>query len=513
MYLCQPFSERLNKLKKMKKILSIITFIIAISLLSATAIFVCAATDKPSYELADQTVERGGSFSVVISLKNNPGIISLRFNVGYDESLLRLNSIEDLGLLEGYTPPSPDIGSPYTLRWINSLWTDTSSPGSTASGELVRLNFTAISESDAVTEVTVSHIEANNSKGVIKSPFENDKAKIEIKNKYTVKFLSEDGSGVISEQKYFLGESVVLPEDPTRAPDGVNKYTFNGWSPEVVTTVEGDATYSATFTAELLETDSTLKSLSAQGVILDPEFDPSVTEYSAVVDFSVTTIDLAVETTGALASFTIEGTELSVGENTVKITVSAENGEITVYTVTVTRQEDPTYVEDNDSTLGEVIPSFGILSPSFSSDKTDYILYVSSSTESVSFTCTASSQKAREFSSDEPHIIENDRAVITLFCVAENGERTEYTVTVVMLPEYNGEIPEFVFGTGEDEGDGDPLGPPVTEGPATDDGQTEKIPETTVIIIIAAASFCALASVIGIIILLISNRKNKKNKT
>ena len=496
----------------MKKILSIITFIIAIALLSATAIFVCAATDKPSYELADQTVERGGSFSVVISLKNNPGIISLRFNVGYDESLLSLDSIEDLGLLEGYSPPSPDIGSPYTLRWVNSLWTDTSSLGSTASGELVRLNFTAISESDAVTEVTVSHIEANNSKGVIKSPFENDKATIEIKNKYTVKFLSEDGSEVISEQKYFLGESVVIPEEPTRAPDGVNKYTFNGWSPEVVTTVEGDATYSATFTAELLETDSTLKSLSAQGVVLEPEFDPIVTEYRAVVDFSVTNLDLAIETAGALASFNIEGTELSVGENTVKITVSAENGESTVYTVTVTRQEDPTYVEDNDSTLGEVIPSFGILSPSFSSDKTDYILYVSSSTESVSFTCTASSQKAREFSSDEPHIIENDRAVITLFCVAENGKRTEYRVTVVRLPEYNGEIPEFVFGTGDDEGGEGPLGPPANEGPA-DDGQTERIPETTVIIIIAAASFCALASVIGIIVLLISNRKNKKNKS
>ncbi len=504
------FFERLNR---MKKILGIITLVIIVLTVAAGTILVSADANVPAYEISNQTVERGSSFSIVVSLRNNPGIISLRFSVGYDETLLRLDSVEDLGLLEGYTLPAPNVGSPYTLRWSNSLWTDTSTPGSKANGELVKLNFTSISAKEATTEITISHLEANNSSGKVIS-FANSKANIEIKNKYEVKFLSEDGSEVILAQKYFLGESVVIPDDPIRETDRINKYTFSGWNPQVVTTVEGEATYTATFTAELLETDATLKSLSAQGLVLDPEFDPNVTEYSATVNFAVSALELALETTGTLATYTVEGNELTVGENAVKITVTAENGDINTYILTITREEDPNYVEHNDSTLKEMTPSCGILSPSFSKDRTDYILYVSSTTESVSFACSANSEKAREFSSDEAHLIENDRAVITLFCVAENGDRTEYTVTVVMLPEYNGEIPEFVFGTGEDEGAEDPLGPPATEGPDTDGkGQTGKLPETTVIIIIATASLCAIASVVGIIILLIGNRKNKKNKS
>ncbi len=61
---------------------------------------------------------------------------------------------------------------------------------------------------------------------------------------FTVTF-TVDGQ-VISTQQYFKGDTVVLPPDPTKAASENTVYTFTGWSP-TVTTVTGDATYSATF--------------------------------------------------------------------------------------------------------------------------------------------------------------------------------------------------------------------------------------------------------------------------
>ena len=64
---------------------------------------------------------------------------------------------------------------------------------------------------------------------------------------YTVKFVS-DGK-VISEKLYTYGETVVVPNQPTKINDDKYSYTFIGWSPNVSMTVTGDVTYEAQFEA------------------------------------------------------------------------------------------------------------------------------------------------------------------------------------------------------------------------------------------------------------------------
>ncbi len=497
----------------MKKIFGAGILVIALTLAVMTGLLSLAAGNSPAYEISDRTVEKGESFSVVVSLKNNPGIISLRFEVEYDETLLRLDSAEDLGLLEGYFPPAPATKSPYMLRWSVS-----NAENSTASGELVKLNFTAIADDSAEsaeTEIKISHVEANQSTGTASSKaitFANGKAKIKIENKHTVRFLSDDGETVIAEQKYFPGETLVLPEPPTKEREGTTKYIFTGWTPEVSETVSQDATYTATFTTGVVSTDATLSALSADGVIFTPEFDPNVTEYTAEVPFTVSVLNILCETTSEFATYTVEGAELEYGENTVTVTVIAENGDTKIYTLTVTREVDPDYIESTDSTLKELVPSSGVLSPSFSPRVTDYILYVENSIAEISFVCIANSDKASEVSLQEIHSFDTDTMTITLFCVAEEGNRTEYTVTVVRLPEYNGEIPSFVFGEGDETGD-DPIG--GDQGTGTDNASSAKKGKNvsvTVIVIVAIASVCAIASVVGIIFLVVSNKKNSKTK-
>lgn len=489
----------------MKKILIISILVLALSTV-LVALPVLANTEEPAYELSDTRVEKGESFSVVLSLKENPGIISLRFKIEYDESALHLDSVQDLMLLGGYSTPSPVTASSYVLRW--SVPT---AENSSASGELVKLNFTAVSQSETTTEIKIMHVEANTSTGD-KVTFADDTAVVEIKEKYSVKFVDEDGTTVLSENKYFMDEPITLPENPIKPTDAENKYIFTAWTPEITETVTQDTVYTAVYEAVPLSDDATLSSLSVNnGTSLSPEFDPNVKEYAVTVDHTVEFVEVLCETSSEFASVAVEEVELRVGSNTVNITVTAEKGNTETYVLSVTKQENPFKVEDNDSTLKELKPSSGVLSPAFDPNKTNYILYVENATTEVFFTCVANSETAKRVSTEDPFAVGDEVVTVDLFCVAETGDKTVYTVKIVKLPAYeDGKIPSFVFPSDDpedpaEEGSGDGTGninPPVKQ---------FKISTTTVIIIIALAALFAVAAIIGIVLLVISNKKSAKS--
>jgi hypothetical protein len=93
-----------------------------------------------------------------------------------------------------------------------------------------------------------------------------------------------------------------------------------------------------------LGTDASLSSLSVTGATLDPAFSPAVTNYTATVPFGSSSVDVSATTNDANASFTINGSTnatvaLAVGDNTISIVVTAENGTTTrTYTIVVTRR-------------------------------------------------------------------------------------------------------------------------------------------------------------------------------
>ncbi len=64
---------------------------------------------------------------------------------------------------------------------------------------------------------------------------------------YTVVFRNYDGTQ-ISSAEYHYGDKVVLPENPVRESTAEHTYVFEGWSPEVKETCEGNAEYTAVFT-------------------------------------------------------------------------------------------------------------------------------------------------------------------------------------------------------------------------------------------------------------------------
>lgn len=68
---------------------------------------------------------------------------------------------------------------------------------------------------------------------------------------YTVTFKNEDGS-VISEEKYHYGDTVEIPETPTKQSNNTYTYTFAGWGSEVVACY-GNKVYTASFMPVFIE--------------------------------------------------------------------------------------------------------------------------------------------------------------------------------------------------------------------------------------------------------------------
>ncbi|MBR6530236.1 MAG: cadherin-like beta sandwich domain-containing protein [Clostridia bacterium] len=92
--------------------------------------------------------------------------------------------------------------------------------------------------------------------------------------------------------------------------------------------------------------ENRLSALTCEGFAFTPDFDPDVTRYSGEVPYSVTGLKFAASAKHSAASVRVSGAdELAEGENTVQITVTAENGNTRTYTVVVNRKASNLFAE------------------------------------------------------------------------------------------------------------------------------------------------------------------------
>ena len=213
----------------------------------------------------------------------------------------------------------------------------------------------------------------------------------------------------------------------------------------------GDASWSAEISAPM-SSDASLQALSCSQAALSPSFSPDTTSYRVTVPYDVTDLDLNYQTSDSNASVSVSGNELSVGSNTITVSVTAQDGSVRRYTIAATREQDPDYVYSTDATLSRLKTSTGRLSPAFSPEITSYVIYVPYEVSKITLTGTANDSKAlgvANASCDE--LAEGDN-LLQVSCTAEDGTTVQrYEIHVLRMPQYAGVLPQITIPTQEDD--------------------------------------------------------------
>lgn len=184
-----------------------------------------------------------------------------------------------------------------------------------------------------------------------------------------------------------------------------------------------------------IDTDSTLKNLEVTGYKLSPAFNSNTTDYTLTLE--ATSIEVIAEANSKFAEVLGAGTQtLSWGENVINITVTAQDGTIEMYKITVTNVEPTAPVitggSDNWVTTESTI-SIETIGTALSGVK-EYEYYKSESSEEPTEETTATGILTTDSSSLT--IDEEGTAYIWYRTVSNNGLKSAWSNSQVIKIDY-----------------------------------------------------------------------------
>ncbi len=109
----------------MKKFLSLLLSIILI--LTIVPAFQASAADEPTFVVGNAKGEVGDTVKITISAKNNPGVIFLSLEIGYDSNALKLVNHTE-GDFKGVSY-GPKTKTPFIVTWTDPLKPDNDTNG------------------------------------------------------------------------------------------------------------------------------------------------------------------------------------------------------------------------------------------------------------------------------------------------------------------------------------------------------------------------------------------------
>ena len=164
--------------------------------------------------------------------------------------------------------------------------------------------------------------------------------------------------------------------------------------------------------------EATLKELKIDVEGLTPDFNKNITEYYLIVDLSVENIQITATPTDNKAKINIKGNrKLDEGENTITITVTAEDETTKNYYIYVTRIDNVELANAELATLE--IPGFSIY-PSFKSNIFSYNLNISENIDSIDITAIPQREKATVLIEGKENLQEGEN-IIKIVVTAEDG--------------------------------------------------------------------------------------------
>ena len=172
--------------------------------------------------------------------------------------------------------------------------------------------------------------------------------------------------------------------------------------------------------------DKALKTLEVTPEGLDPEFNPETTSYTLNVGADVEKLEIKAAPNDEKATVEITGNEsLVVGDNAVKITVTAQDGTTRIYTINVKKGEATTLGLSSLKINGYT------LSPKFSSNVYEYKINVlDPNIINLDISAVANDENAKVEITGNTNLIKGENA-ITITVTSEDGkEKVVYQIIV-----------------------------------------------------------------------------------
>ena len=353
---------------------------------------------------SDPTVSSGGTATITINSQESVG--SGMIDVSSNGGLTFVSASSSYGVANGtrvaFSAATGATGgiATYTFR-VPTVSTTTTYQVTFSASEMATAEGEPVSDSQATATVTVrgtstgnSSSGSNNNSGGSSSGGSNSNSgggssnetnntsstTPTFRNVDDTVYATSNGINVRSSYSTSSRSIGTLNEGDELTRTGIATSAVNGitWSR---VTYNGQTAYvsSSYLTTEKPEesNNKALASLSVEdGLSLTPEFSSDVTEYSLTVGSDINSIDISAVAEDDNAEVEITGNDnLLMGENTIEIRVTAEDGTVRTYTINVTKGETSTEAV-NGIGLSELTIEGYTLSPNFSSDVYEYTLNI-----------------------------------------------------------------------------------------------------------------------------------------
>ncbi len=205
---------------------------------------------------------------------------------------------------------------------------------------------------------------------------------------------------------------------------------------------------------------------------LSPAFASDETEYSATVAYETKKVEVSPYAVDPQATIKVNGTtvksgessgsiSLNEGQNTIRIVVTAPNGQEETYTIEVTRELAPPKSSSNNADLSGLAVSDGSLEPDFSAAVTSYTVNVGNTVSDIRVTPTTADTSAgvsvngkvlRSGSTSDAVNLDVGQNTVLVKVTAENGSEKTYTLTVIREGSANADLSGIILSSGSING-------------------------------------------------------------
>jgi len=434
-----------------EKIRNILFIMVMVGVLFIGTLPVSSAGSAAFTFIGSSNVNVGSEFTVTLNIANvssaEGGVVSASGNLKFDSEYLQF--MEAKGVTTPYTfQANPDNNYRFNgldVTLSNGIKTNTS---------IMTFKFKALKEGSTNISVTNTMMSDKN----VKLSVTNGSKTITIGNtpvqsdNANLKTLSISGQNISPAfDKNTTNYTLTVPnsvssvtvnataEDSKASVSGTGSKSLNVGENtiSVVVTAENKTkkTYNIKVTREaasvVQSSDNTLKGLSVSGYDMSPAFNKDTTNYEVTVPNSANEIIVNHSKNNDKASVEVIGANnLKVGDNTVTVKVTAENGSVKEYKIIVHKEGPVDDSKNGDATLKGLDVSGYTLNPGFNKDVTSYTIYVQSSVDGLRVNATPNNSNAKVEVTGNLGWHDGVNTV-QIKVTAENGTTKTYTVNAI----------------------------------------------------------------------------------